>query len=214
MNLRARRRSMVSGRRKAALNRRASLRNFGCALSPVPALAVQGTYLLYSLNTLFTIEPGPVPDGFDSRFDAPGGIPFYLPWTVLIPSVALAAVAIVGMVREERSRIREHRPFFLGFVWGLGAIYTYGYSLGFIVLTPTGNGMLLVSACLGVCSIVSFVIASLKLATHHLSDRATSASVHTAPSLADGTPGQRDRLDRGVARTHKNDMACASGDEP
>lgn len=213
MNLRARRRSMVRGRRRAALNRRAGLRNLGYVLSPVPALAVQGTYLLYSLNTLFTIEPGPVPDGFESRFDAPGGIPFYLPWTGLIPSVAFAAVAIVGMVREERSRIREHRPFFLGFVWGLGAIYTYGYGVGFIVMTPTGNGMLLVSGCLGVCSIVSLVVAFVKLAMHHLSGRATSASDHTAPTVAEGTPGQYVQLDSGAARTHKADMACGSGDE-
>lgn len=204
---------MVRGRRRASFEGGKSVRNLSYALSPVPALAVQGTYLLYSLNTLFTIEPGSVPDGFDSRFDAPGGIPFYLPWTVLIPSVAFAAVAIVGMVREERSRIREHRPFFLGFVWGLGAIYTYGYGIGFVVMTPTGNGMLLVSGCLGVCSIVSLVVAFVKLAMHHLSGRATSASEHTAPTVAEGTPGQYGQLDSGAARTQEADMACASGDE-
>ena len=204
---------MVRGRRRASLEGGKSVRSLSYALSPVPALAVQGTYLLYSLNTLFTIEPGPVPDGFDSRFDAPGGIPFYLPWTVLIPSVALAAVAIVGMVREERSRIREHRPFFLGFVWGLGAIYTYGYGVGFIVMTPTGNGMLFVSCCLGVCSIVSLVVAFVKLAMHHLHGRAAFAPDHAAPTVAAGTPGQYFHLDSGAARTHQADMACTSGDE-
>lgn len=189
------------------------MRALGYVLSPVPALAVQGTYLLYSFNTLMTIAPGPAPDGFESRFDAPGGIPFYLPWTVLIPSVAFAMGSIISMIREDRARIREHRPYFLGFVWGLGAIYTYGYGLGFIVVTPTGNGMLLVSGCLGFCSIVSLAVASAKLFTHHLALRTASASAITVPSAVEGALGQQVSVDRGDARPDKVSKTRTSRDE-
>lgn len=174
----------MRGRRRAATDSRKRVHDLAYVFSPVPALAVQGTYILYSVNTLFTIAPRPVSEEFDSRFDAPGGVPFSLPWPILVPSVIFAVVAIVGMAREKRSRIREHRLFFLGFVWGLGAIYTYGYGLGFIVVTPTGNGMLLVSGCLALCCFMSLIIASVKLAGHHLSGRTAADFDGTARDMA------------------------------
>ena len=159
----------MTGRRRATPDLGGRVRLLGYALSPVPALAVQLTYILYSLNTLVTITPGPVPEDFDSRFDAPGGVPFHLPWVILVPSVLLAGVAVMSMIRDKPSSIRDHRPYFLGFVWGLGSIYTYGYGIGFIAQTRFGNGMLLVSGCLALCSVVSMATASVQLVKKRVS---------------------------------------------
>lgn len=203
----------MTGRRCAAPDLGGRIRFLGYALSPVPALAVQVTYILYSLNTLVTLTPGPVAEDFDSRFDAPGGIPFHLPWVILMPSVLLAGVAVMSMIRDKPSRIREHRPYFLGFVWGLGAIYTYGYGIGFIAQTRFGNGMLLVSGCLTLCSVVSLATAFVQMVKNHGSGRRERQNEAAATSPGH-RPHVRDDDERNPPRVPEDlDAVSPSPDE-
>lgn len=206
-------RAAARGRRRAAVVRGGSAGVVAYTLSPLPALAVQITYIVYSLNTLFTIAPGPVPDDFDSRFDAPGGVPFHLPWAILLPSVIFAGAAVVGIISEEPLRVREHRPFFLGFVWGLGAIYTYGYGIGFIALTPVGNGMLLISGLLAFCSSVSMTVASVKLARQHVSDRRERAHEDDRGPIGDRRQLRRGLLQNSSVEDDDIDVLSAARDE-
>lgn len=207
-------RAAARGRRRAAVVRGGNAGVLAYTLSPLPALAVQITYIVYSLNTLLTIAPGPVPDDFDSRFDAPGGVPFHLPWTILLPTVVSAGAAVVGIIREEPARVGEHRPYFLSFVWGLGAIYTYGYGIGFIALTPVGNGMLLISGLLAFCSSVSMTVASVKLTRQHVSDRRERAHDDDRGTRGDHRELRRGLLKDSSVRADDIDVLSAARDEP